>query len=113
MGNVVLKDQICEEYCAEECKTCNETRTDCYECSDFYKMDENGKCVLKSDLLNVGLKFYTLANFIRRRGMKALLFVIDNLWLSNFHQQEFDGTTKSVFEASSFCEEKKWEIVRL
>ena len=45
--------------------------------------------------------------------MKSLLFVLDNLWLYNFHQQEFDGTTRSVLETISFFEEKKWEIVRL
>ena len=69
--------------------------------------------MIKSDFLNVGLKLHTLASFIKRRGMKSLLFVIDNLWLYNFHQQEFDGTTESVLEAISFFEEKKWEIVRL
>ena len=69
--------------------------------------------MLNSDWLSMGLKTHTLANFINRRGMKSLLFAIDNFWLYNFHQQEFDGTTKTVLEVISFFEEKKWEIVRL
>ena len=50
-------------------------------------MDGEGNCVLKSEWVNIGLKIHTLANLIRRRGMKSLLFAIDNLWLYNFHQQ--------------------------
>ena len=76
-------------------------------------MDGDGNCVLKSEWLNVGLKIHTLANLVRRRGLKSLLFAIDNLWLYNFHQQEFDGTTRTVLETISFFEEKKWQIVRL
>ena len=76
-------------------------------------MDRDGNCVLKSDWLTLALKIHLVTNFIRRRGMKSLLFAIDNLWLYNFHQQEFDGTTLSVLETISFFEEKKWEIVRL
>ena len=29
MGNVVLKGDVCEEYCHKKCKTCNQTWTDC------------------------------------------------------------------------------------
>ena len=69
--------------------------------------------MLNNDWLIVALKTHLVANFIRRRGIKSLLFAIDNLWLYNFHQQEFDGTTRSVLETIAFFEEKKWEIVRL
>ena len=48
-----------------------------------------------------------------KEGLKSLLFAIDSLWLYNFHQQEFDGTTRTVLETISFFEEKKWQIVRL
>ena len=89
------------------------TETDCFECSEFYEIGQHGNCVLKSDWLTVALKIHLVTNFIRRRGMKSLLFAIDNLWLYNFHQQEFDGTTLSVLETIAFFEEKKWEIVRL
>ena len=46
VGNVVLKGNVCEEYCHKKCRTCNQTRTDCYECSDFYAMDSSGECVI-------------------------------------------------------------------
>ena len=42
--NIFLKGKVCQEYCHRKCRTCNQTRTDCYECAQFYKM-EDGQCV--------------------------------------------------------------------
>ena len=43
--NKFIKGNICEEYCCKRCKTCNQTRTDCIECAQFYAKDESGQCV--------------------------------------------------------------------
>ena len=36
------------------------------------------------------------ANFIKRRGLKSLFLAMDDLWLYNFHLQEYDGTVLVV-----------------
>ena len=98
VGNVVLKNNICAEYCHKKCKTCNQTRTDCYECADFYKRDQNGECVLKNEVLSLLEKVRPFLNFIKRRGLKAMFLAIDDLWLYNYHSHQYDGTALTIFE---------------
>ena len=43
-----------------------------------------------------------LLNFVRRRGVKTLFLAVDDLWLYNFHSQEYDGTVEIVFETIDF-----------
>ena len=53
-------------------------------------------------------KTRTLLNFIKRRGVKTLFLAVDDLWLYNFHSQQYDGTVEIVFETIDFIEEKQW-----
>ena len=39
--------------------------------------------------------------------------VIDDLWLYQYHQQEYDGIIKVVFETIALIEEKQWNIIGL
>ena len=45
--------------------------------------------------------------------MKMLFMVVDDLWLYEYHQKEYDGTLKTVFNTISLFEEKQWEIMGL
>ena len=46
--NILKKNDVCEEYCSKQCKTCNQTKDDCVECALFYEMDQNGRCQEKN-----------------------------------------------------------------
>ena len=39
--------------------------------------------------------------------------MIDDLWLYQYHQQEYDGIIRVIFSTIAFVEEKQWEIVGL
>ena len=69
---------------------------------------ENGECVTESNTLKWISKTRTLLNFIKRRGVKTLFLAVDDLWLYNFHSQQYDGTVEIVFETIDFIEEKQW-----
>ena len=69
---------------------------------------ENGKCVVESNTLTWISKMRVPPNFIKRRGVKALFLAVDDLWLYNFHSQDYDGTVEIVFETIDFIEEKQW-----
>ena len=63
---------------------------------------ENGECVEESSILDWGGKARIFTNFIKRRGLKSLFLAMDDLWLYNFHLQEYDGTVLVVFETIDF-----------
>ena len=42
-----------------------------------------------------------------------IFFAIDDLWLYQYHKQEYDGIVVEVFYTISFIEEKQWEIIGL
>ena len=65
---------------------------------------ENGECVEEIIVLDWVGKARILLNFIKRRGFKSLLSAVDDLWLYNFHLQEYDGTVLVVFETIDFIE---------
>ena len=48
VNNIFQRENICEEYCHKKCKTCNQTRTNCHECSEFYIKNSNGECIIES-----------------------------------------------------------------
>ena len=61
--NVLLKGNACQEYCHRKCRTCNQTRIDCYECAQFYKV-EDGQCVKEIVVLDWVGKVRILLNFL-------------------------------------------------
>ena len=69
--------------------------------------------MIKSDTLDLITKIRPFINFVRRKGFKAMFAAIDDIWLYNYHQREYDGTIQAVFETIRFVEEKQWEIVGL
>ena len=42
-----------------------------------------------------------------------MFMMVDDLWLYQYHQQEYEGIIRDVFRTISFIEEKQWEIVGL
>ena len=113
MQNKFLKGSVCEEYCHRKCKSCNQTRTDCIECAEFYVKDDKGQCVVESRALDICARARPLLNFIKRRGVKSLLLAVDDLWLYNYHRNQYDGTAMTVFETIQFVEEQQYEVVGL
>ena len=104
---------ICEEYCSRRCKTCFKTKWDCVECADFYTMNKEGECVIENKGLSVFTDIRPLLNLLRRKGLKWMFMVVDDLWLYQYHKQDYDGIMNDVFRTISFVEEKQWEIVGL
>ena len=39
--------------------------------------------------------------------------MIDDLWLYQYHQQEYEGIIRDIFATIALIEEKQWEIVGL
>ena len=39
--------------------------------------------------------------------------VVDDLWLYQYHQKEYDGIIRDVFKIIAFIESKQWEIIGL
>ena len=109
----INKEGICEVYCDEACKSCNQTRYDCVECAEFYAKDEEGRCVVGSQVLSVFKGIRPFLNVLKLRGHKFLFVALDDLWLYHYHQQEYEGSIREVFKVISFVEEKQWEIVGL
>ena len=104
---------ICEEYCHERCRSCNQSRTDCIECSDAYTMDEYGQCIPENGAYSLTQRAMFFVGFMRRRGLKAMLLALDDLWFYNFHRVHYDGTALTIFETIQLIEEKRWELVGL
>ena len=76
-------------------------------------MNKKGSCVIKNKALKVIKDMRPVLNLIRKRGLKSIFFMVDDLWLYQYHKREYDGIVKRVFETISFLEEKQWEIVGL
>ena len=74
---------------------------------------EDGQCVEELVVLDWVGRARVLLNFLKRRGFKSLLLAVDDLWLYNFHLQEYDGTVLMIFETIDFIEQKQWELVGL
>ena len=83
------------------------------ECAEFYARDEEGKCVVESSTLDLLSKIRTFLNLVKRRGVKTLFVALDDLWLYNFHKQEYDGSVDAVFKTIKFIEDRQWEIAGL
>ena len=66
---------------------------------------------------NQGLSIFTdirpFLNLLRRKGVKWIFMVVDDLWLYQYHKQEYDGIVEVVFRTISFVEEKQWSIIGL
>ena len=75
-------------------------------------MNEEGKCESIASL-NIFVSVRPFLNMIRRRGTKWVFMMVDDLWLYQYHEQEYDGIIKDVFETISLIEERQWEIVGL
>ena len=108
VNNTFERGSVCMEYCAKKCKTCNETRDECVECAQFYVMDEKGECVLEESGANLLVRIKGVLNFFKRRGIKSMFLAVDDIWLYNYHQMQYDGTVKVIFETIQFMEEKQW-----
>ena len=39
--------------------------------------------------------------------------MLDDLWLYQYHQKEYEGIIRDVFATIAFIEENQWEIVGL
>ena len=98
--NEFTKDDICREYCARECETCDQTKHDCIECAALHQKNEEGKCEAVGSL-SIFVSVRPFLNMMRRRGTKWVFMMVDDLWLYQYHQQEYDGTIRVVFQTIS------------
>ena len=73
-------------------------------------MDAKGECVAANQILSWAAKLRPVLNFIKRRGLKAMFLALDDLWLYNYHNHQYDGTPLTIFETIQFIEEKQWEV---
>ena len=76
-------------------------------------MNRKGKCVIKSQVIKVVKDMRPMLNIIRKRGMKFIFFMVDDLWLYQYHKRNYNGIVRKVLNTISFIEEKQWEIVGL
>ena len=72
-----------------------------------------GKCLVESPTLDFLAKTQIFLNLAKRRGLKTLFVALDDLWLYNFHKNDYDGSVDAVFKTIKFIEDKQWEIVGL
>ena len=100
--DIYVADGICQEYCSKKCKICKTKKDDCYECAKFYQMKEEGQCMIESQTLNIFLDTRPLINLLKKRGLKMIFMSVDDLWLYQYHQKEYDGIITDVFETISF-----------
>ena len=54
-----------------------------------------------------------MLNIIKKRGHKWVFMMVDDLWLYQYHRQEYDGIIRDIFATIAFIEEKQWEVVGL
>ena len=52
-------------------------------------------------------------NVLKKRGSRWMFMMIDDLWLYQYHQQEYEGIVRDIFSTIAFIEEKQWEVVGL
>ena len=76
-------------------------------------MDTNGYCVESNEVLNTVAILKSIFNYIERRGIKSLCLALDDLWLYNYHKNNYDGTALTIFETIKYIEEKQWQLVGL
>ena len=69
--------------------------------------------MVESSTLNFLSKIRTFLNLVKRRRVKTLFVALDDLWLYNFHKQEYDGSVDAVFKTIKFIEDRQWEIAGL
>ena len=89
------------------------TRTDCVECAEFYEKDQNGKCAIQSQGLSIFVSIRPLLNVLKKRGNRWIFMMLDDLWLYQYHQKQYEGIIKEMFITIAFIEEKQWEVVGL
>ena len=63
---------------------------------------------MESGVLEVTSIARPFMNFFKRKGIKTLFFLVDDLWLYNFHKQDYDGIIYNVFQTIKFIEDKQW-----
>ena len=88
-----VKEDICREYCARECKTCDQNKHDCIECADLHEKGDEGKCEVISTL-SIFTSFRPFVNMIRRRGTKWIFMMVDDLWLYQTTSQSTMGSSR-------------------
>ena len=76
-------------------------------------MTKEGHCEVESRALSALIDTKPLMNLVKKRGMKMIFVAFDDLWLYHYHQQQYDGVVKDIFQIISLMQESQWEIVGL
>ena len=76
-------------------------------------MDKKGDCVIENQVLSIFTDIRPFLNLVRRKGIKWIFMVVDDLWLYQYHKQDYDGVVEDVFRTISFIEQRQWEIIGL
>ena len=69
--------------------------------------------MIGSQSLSIFTSVRPFLNVLKKRGHRWLFMVLDDLWLYQYHQQQYEGIVREVFATIAFVEEKQWEIVGL
>jgi hypothetical protein len=67
-----------------------------------------GKCVLKNNVINLFAKIRIILNIGRRNNIKFIFYLLDDLWLYEYHKTHYKGVMKKIFRTIRFIEDKQW-----
>ena len=69
--------------------------------------------MIESQSLSIFKDIRPFLNIVRKRGHKWVFMVVDDLWLYQYHQKEYEGIIRDVSRTIVFIEQKQWEIIGL
>ena len=58
---------------------------------------DDGQCIEGNEVLNLMAVLKSISNYFKRRGIKSFCLALDDLWLYNYHKNDYDGTALTVF----------------
>lgn len=109
VDNVYKSSGVCEQYCWEECYTCEGTADNCTSCFKHYSLSDGG-CTLENVYVKVATYARPYVSILRRNWMAPFYMVLEEIWLYNYHKQDYNGTIEDIFETIRMIEDKKWAL---
>ena len=61
-----------------------------------------GQCIIESNTLSIFVDVRPFLNVLKKRGFKWVFLVVDDLWLYQYHQRQYEGIIRDVFKTIAF-----------